>query len=40
MNYGGYFMENIKIGWIGLGPRGVMLLKDVVLPQNETVTAV
>ena len=33
-------MENIKIGWIGLGQRGISLLKDVVLPQKETVTAV
>lgn len=33
-------MENIKIGWIGLGQRGISLLKDVVLAQKETVTAV
>ena len=33
-------MENIKIGWIGLGKRGRSLLKGVVLAQNETVTAV
>lgn len=33
-------MENIKIGWIGLGQRGISLLKDVVLVQKETVTAV
>lgn len=33
-------MENIKIGWIGLGKRGISLLKDVVLAQKETVTAV
>lgn len=33
-------MENIKIGWIGLGQRGQSLLKDVILPQKETVTAV
>lgn len=33
-------MQNIKIGWIGLGQRGISLLKDVVLAQKETVTAV
>lgn len=33
-------MDNIKIGWIGLGQRGISLLKDVVLAQKETVTAV
>lgn len=33
-------MENIKIGWIGLGQRGQQLLKDVILPQKENVTAV
>lgn len=33
-------MENIKIGWIGLGCRGIMLLKDIVLAQKESVTAV
>lgn len=33
-------MDNIKIGWIGLGERGITLLKGVVLPQKETVTAV
>ena len=33
-------METIKIGWIGLGNRGLSLLKDVVLAQKETVTAV
>lgn len=33
-------MKNIKIGWIGLGSRGMSLLRDVVLAQNEQVTAV
>ena len=33
-------MKNIKIGWIGLGIRGLALLRDIVLAQNETVTAV
>lgn len=34
-------MENIKIGFIGLGQRGGMLLKDIVLPHNKAeVTAV
>lgn len=33
-------MENIKIGYIGLGCRGISLLKDVVLAQGERVTAV
>lgn len=33
-------MENIKVGWIGLGGRGLSLLRDVVLAQHETVTAV
>lgn len=33
-------MKNIKIGWIGLGARGTSLLRDVVLAQNEQVTAV
>lgn len=33
-------MENIRIGYIGLGGRGQWLLKDVVLAQRELVTAV
>lgn len=33
-------MENIKIGWVGLGGRGLSLLRDIVLAQNEQVTAV
>lgn len=33
-------MENIQIGYIGLGNRGQWLLKDVVLQQGETVVAV
>lgn len=33
-------MENIKIGFIGLGARGLILLRDVVLAQGEKVTAV
>ena len=33
-------MENIKIGFIGLGARGLALLRDVVLAQGEKVTAV
>lgn len=33
-------MDNIKIGFIGLGSRGQILLKDVVLAQGEKVTAV
>ena len=33
-------MENIKIGWIGLGQRGLSLLENVVLAQKECVTAV
>ena len=34
-------MGKIKIGYIGLGGRGLSLLKDVVLPQNVAeVTAV
>lgn len=33
-------MENIQIGLIGLGVRGLSLLKDVILPMGESVTAV
>lgn len=33
-------MEQIRIGFIGLGQRGMLLLKDVVLAQNENVVAV
>ncbi|MDY2936910.1 MAG: Gfo/Idh/MocA family oxidoreductase [Fusicatenibacter sp.] len=33
-------MKEIKIGFIGLGCRGSSLLKDVILPQKEQVTAV
>ncbi len=33
-------METIQIGYVGLGNRGEMLLKDVVLAQGEQVTAV
>lgn len=33
-------MNNIKVGIIGLGCRGTILLKDVILPQKEQVTAV
>lgn len=33
-------MDKIKVGWIGLGNRGMSLLKDVVLAQKEQVTAV
>ncbi len=33
-------MENINIGYVGLGGRGQFLLKDVVLAQGEKVTAV
>ncbi len=33
-------MKEIKIGFIGLGCRGGDLLYNVVLKQNETVTAV
>lgn len=33
-------MEKIQIGMIGLGARGLSLLKDVVLPLGESVTAV
>lgn len=33
-------MEQIKIGFIGLGNRGQSLLKDVILAQGERVTAV
>ena len=32
-------MENVRVGFIGLGNRGKSLL-DVVLAQNESVTAV
>ncbi len=33
-------METIKIGWVGLGVRGCGLLRVIVLPQGEKVTAV
>ena len=33
-------MENIKIGYIGLGCRGKDLLENIVLAQKEQVTAV
>jgi hypothetical protein len=33
-------MKEIKIGWIGLGCRGKSLLEDIVLKQNECVSAV
>jgi len=33
-------MENIRIGFVGLGGRGQGLLKDVVLAQGEQVVAV
>ncbi len=33
-------MDNIKIGFVGLGVRGQGLLKDIVLAQGEKVTAV
>ena len=33
-------MEQIKIGYVGLGGRGHNLLKEIVLPQKELVTAV
>ena len=33
-------MDKIRVGWIGLGNRGMSLLKDVVLAQKEQVTAV
>ena len=33
-------MKNIKIAFIGLGGRGEMLLKDIVLAQGENVVAV
>lgn len=33
-------MNDIKIGWIGLGARGMSLLEGVILEQKEAVTAV
>ncbi len=33
-------MKDIKIGFIGVGARGLILLRDVILPQGENVTAV
>lgn len=33
-------MKSIQVGFIGLGSRGIPLLKDVVLAQGETVSAV
>ncbi len=33
-------MENIKVGMVGLGCRGISLLRDVILAQGEVVTAV
>lgn len=33
-------MEDIRVGFIGLGARGISLLRDVVLAQGEQVTAV
>ncbi len=33
-------MKDVKIGFIGLGERGIGLLKDIVLEQGEKVTAV
>ena len=33
-------MKDIKIGFIGLGERGIGLLKDIILEQGEKVTAV
>lgn len=33
-------MEQIKIGYVGLGGRGSTLLRDIILPQGEKVTAV
>ena len=33
-------MKDIKVAFIGLGGRGMSLLKDIVLPQGEIVTAV
>ena len=33
-------MKDIKVGFIGLGSRGIGLLRDVVLRQGEQVTAV
>lgn len=33
-------MEDIRVGFIGLGARGISLLRDVVLAQSEQVTAV
>ncbi len=33
-------MDDIKIGYVGLGSRGQILLKDVILAQGEKITAV
>ena len=33
-------MKDIRVGFIGLGCRGISLLRDVVLRQGEQVTAV
>lgn len=33
-------MKEIKIGWVGLGARGLQLIKDIILPQKESITAV
>jgi len=33
-------MNNIKIGWIGLGSRGKSLIDTIILPQGEKITAI
>ena len=35
-----YKMKDIRVGFIGLGCRGISLLRDVVLRQGEQVTAI